>query len=97
MTNLLVAYDISTETKQGEKRLRRAAKVCMGYGQRVQHSVYECQLDELQFIEMVKKLSDVVHPTEDNVRIYRVHDLSRGSVVNLGKAVGVDYSEPLIL
>lgn len=95
--NLLVAYDISTETKQGEKRLRRVARVCMNYGQRVQHSVFECYLDELTFIELVKKLSEVVHPTEDNIRIYRVNDLSRGNVVNLGRAVGIDYSEPMIL
>lgn len=95
--NLLVVYDISTETRQGEKRLRRVAKVCENYGQRVQHSVFECRLDELTFAELVKKLSEIVHPTEDNVRVYRVNDLSRGRVVNLGKDIGMDYSEPMIL
>ena len=95
--NLLVAYDISTETKQGEKRLRRVAKVCLNYGQRVQHSVFECCLDELAFTELVRKLSEIAHPTEDNIRIYRVNGLSRGSVINLGRAVGIDYSEPMIL
>ncbi|WP_067623922.1 CRISPR-associated endonuclease Cas2 [Alicyclobacillus acidiphilus] len=95
--NLLVAYDISTETKQGEKRLRRVAKVCMGYGQRVQHSVFECRLDELRFVELVRALKEIVHPAEDNIRIYRVTDLSRGSVVNLGREVGLDFDEPIIL
>lgn len=95
--NLLVAYDISTETKAGERRLRRVAKVCVGFGQRVQHSVFECRLDELTFVEFVRQLSEIVHPTEDNIRIYRVSDLSRGKVVNLGKEVGIDYDEPMIL
>lgn len=95
--NLLVAYDISTETKGGEKRLRRVAKICTQFGQRVQNSVFECRLDELTFAELVRALSEVVHPVEDNVRIYHITDLSRGSVVNLGRSVGVDYSEPMIL
>lgn len=95
--NLLVAYDISTETKAGEKRLRRVASLCVSFGQRVQHSVFECRLDELTFVEFVRQLSEIVHPTEDNIRIYRVSDLSRGKVVNLGKQVGIDYNEPMIL
>ncbi|MCL6633314.1 MAG: CRISPR-associated endonuclease Cas2 [Alicyclobacillus herbarius] len=95
--NLLIAYDISTETKQGQKRLRRVAKVCLNYGQRVQHSVFECQLDELAFSKLVQSLSEIVHPTEDNIRIYRVTDLSRGSVINLGRIVGIDYKDPIVL
>ncbi|MCL6627038.1 MAG: CRISPR-associated endonuclease Cas2 [Alicyclobacillus shizuokensis] len=95
--NLLVAYDISTETKQGEQRLRRVAKVCLNFGQRVQHSVFECQVDEMAFAELVRALSEIVHPTEDNIRIYRVTDLSCGGVINLGRAVGINYRDPLIL
>ncbi|MDQ0189643.1 CRISPR-associated endonuclease Cas2 [Alicyclobacillus cycloheptanicus] len=95
--NLLVAYDISTETKAGEKRLRRVARLCVAHGHRVQDSVFECRLDEVTFVEFVRQLSEVIHPIEDNLRIYRVSDFGPGKVVNLGKQVGVDYDAPMIL
>jgi len=95
--NLLVAYDICTDSKRGEKRLRRVSKICINFGQRVQKSVYECQLSEEELVEFVHMLSEVVHPTEDNIRIYRVSGVAQGSVVNLGRAVGMDYSNPMII
>lgn len=95
--NLLVAYDISTETKAGEKRLRKVAQLCVAYCQRVQQSVFECRLDEVTFVEFVQQLSELVHPTDDNIRIYRVSDFSRGKVVNLGREVGIDFDAPMIL
>lgn len=95
--NVLVAYDISTETKAGKKRLRKAAQLCLSYGQRVQQSVFECRLDEVTFAEFVHQLSALVHPTDDNIRIYRVSDFSRGKVINLGREVGIDFDAPMIL
>lgn len=95
--NLLVVYDVSTETKQGVKRLRRVAQLCVNFGQRVQHSVFECRLDELALADFIRQLREIVHPAEDNIRLYRVADFTKNHVVNLGKDIGVDYSEPMIL
>ncbi|WP_436664179.1 CRISPR-associated endonuclease Cas2 [Alicyclobacillus acidoterrestris] len=95
--HVLVTYDISTETKAGQKRLRRVAQLCVSRGQRVQKSVFECQLDELQYVEFIRSLRDLVHPTEDNVRVYRVRDFTHKHVLSLGKEVGIDFDEPLIL
>lgn len=95
--NLVVAYDVCTETRTGVKRLRRVAQLCVNHGQRVQKSVFECQLDELRYVDFVRQLRDTIHPTEDSVRIYRVHDFSRKSIVSLGKEIGIDFDDPMIL
>ncbi|WP_146823049.1 CRISPR-associated endonuclease Cas2 [Alicyclobacillus suci] len=76
---------------------RRVAQLCVSRGQRVQKSVFECQLDELQYVEFIRSLRDLVHPTEDNVRVYRVRDFTHKHVLSLGKEVGIDFDEPLIL
>ncbi|MCP3875090.1 MAG: CRISPR-associated endonuclease Cas2, partial [Desulfobacteraceae bacterium] len=52
---VLVSYDVSTE-KNGQKRLRRVAKVCKNYGQRVQYSVFECVVDPAQWALMRQNL-----------------------------------------
>ena len=53
---IIVAYDVSTETKEGRRRLRRVAKVCEGIGQRVQKSVFECRVDLLKYEELERRL-----------------------------------------
>ena len=53
---IIVTYDVATETRAGQKRLRRVAKVCESMGQRVQKSVFECQLDEMQFEQLERRL-----------------------------------------
>lgn len=62
---LLVTYDVSTETKEGRRRLRRVAKVCEGYGQRVQKSVFECVVDGVRREELISRLMDAIDPGED--------------------------------
>jgi CRISPR-associated protein Cas2 len=94
---VVVAYDIRTDTKAGQKPLRRIAQVCVNHGQRVQKSVFECQVDELQFANLVRQLRDVIHPAEDSIRIYRVHDFSKRTLVSLGREIGIDFEEPMIL
>lgn len=94
--NFVVAYDVCTDTKAGVKRLRRAAQLCVNHGQRVQKSVFECRLDELHYVDFVRQLRDTIHPADDNVRIYRVHDFSRKNIVSLGKEIGIDFDGPLI-
>ncbi|MCL6548178.1 MAG: CRISPR-associated endonuclease Cas2 [Alicyclobacillus sp.] len=95
--HLVVAYDISTESRAGERRLRKVAQICQGYGQRVQKSVFECRVDETTYVELIRRLQDVVHPREDSVRIYRVQDFSRKTLVTLGRELGIDFERPLIV
>jgi CRISPR/Cas system-associated endoribonuclease Cas2 len=63
---IVVTYDVSTETAAGRKRLRRVAKVCESMGQRVQKSVFECQVNEMQFEELERRLLGEIDEAEDN-------------------------------
>ena len=70
--HLLVTYDVSTVDKCGQRRLRRVAKVCLDYGQRVQNSVFECKVDPAQYTEMKAKLLDLMDETCDSMRFYNL-------------------------
>lgn len=69
---LLVSYDVSTETSEGRRRLRRVAKVCLNYGQRVQKSVFECKVEPMQLEILKNDLLDIINEEEDSLRIYRI-------------------------
>ena len=71
---ILVTYDVATETKAGAKRLRRVAKACEGYGQRVQYSVFECTLSDAQLERLKHRLQTIMEPKEDSLRIYRLRE-----------------------
>lgn len=68
----LITYDVNTETSEGRRRLRRVAKECCNFGQRVQNSVFECQLSEAQMITLKSKLSSIIDVTLDTVRFYNL-------------------------
>ena len=57
---VLVTYDVNTETAAGRRRLRKVAKVCVDYGQRVQNSVFECLLDAAQYTMFKAKLTELI-------------------------------------
>ena len=67
---VLVSYDVSTIDKAGRRRLRRVAKVCLDYGQRVQNSVFECIVDPAQWTAMQSKLMSIINLSEDSLRFY---------------------------
>jgi CRISPR-associated protein Cas2 len=69
---ILVCYDVNTETKEGRRRLRRVAKACESRGQRVQKSVFECQLETSQFEALERKLLSEIDPLQDCLRLYRI-------------------------
>lgn len=94
---IVVTYDVNTESKAGRRRLRRVAKICEDYGQRVQFSVFECNLNEMQMDAMLAALSGEIRPELDSLRIYRLHGLRSGAVRTLGKDVYKDFSNPLIV
>lgn len=70
--DVLVAYDVSTETNAGKKRLRKVATTCCGFGQRVQNSVFECRVTPDQLEEMEARLLEIVDLGEDRLRLYQL-------------------------
>ncbi len=67
---VLVSYDVSTIDKAGRTRLRRAAKACLDFGQRVQNSVFECEVDPAQWVALKDRLEKIVDPGWDSLRYY---------------------------
>jgi len=94
---IIVAYDVSTETKPGRKRLRRVAQVCKDYGQRVQKSVFECQVNEMKFDELRRRLLKEINESEDNLRLYRLTEPREFHVEEYGQTSTILFEEPLIV
>lgn len=94
---ILVTYDVSTETALGRKRLRRVAKVCQSHGQRVQKSVFECQVDLAQYEELERLLLAEIDDQEDNLRLYRLSEPLDRNVKEYGKFRAIDFEGPLVI
>ena len=82
---VIVCYDVNTETRHGRRRLRRVAKVCEGTGQRVQKSVFECQVNLMQMEELERRLLAEIDLDEDCLRLYRLADTKGCEVREHGK------------
>lgn len=67
---VLITYDVNTQTSAGKTRLRRVAKECVNYGQRVQNSVFEINLEYGKFILLKDRLVKLIDPKADNLRFY---------------------------
>jgi CRISPR-associated protein Cas2 len=94
---VLVTYDVSTVTPGGQRRLRRVAKACLDYGQRVQNSVFECQVDPAQFAALKARLLDLIEPKEDSLRFYFLGSNWRHRVEHAGAKPSMDLEGPLIV
>lgn len=94
---VLVCYDVSTETKEGRRRLRRVARVCESTGQRVQKSVFECQLDVAKFEALERELLAEIDPTMDCLRLYRIPGTRGFEVIEHGIFKAIDFDGPLVL
>lgn len=94
---VLVCYDVNTETKEGRRRLRRVARVCESTGQRVQKSVFECQLDVAKFEALERKLLAEIDPAVDCLRLYRMPESRGFEVLEHGKFRAIDFDGPLVL
>lgn len=95
--NLLVAYDVNTETKEGRKRLREIAKACEGFGQRVQNSVFECSISDTDMERFRQRLLKIMDVRLDSLRIYRLHSHREEVVEVYGRDLYRDLSAPLIV
>lgn len=94
---IIVTYDVSTETAAGRKRLRRVAKACERVGQRVQKSVFECTVDEMQFEQLERTLLAEIDLEQDNLRFYRIIEPVELRVRQHGCFRSVDFEGPLII
>jgi len=95
--DLLVAYDVNTETNEGKRRLRKVAEVCLAYGQRVQKSVFECSLNEVQIISFKHRLLRCIDEQEDSLRIYRLPQPRERYLWTYGIQLEIDYNGSLIV
>jgi CRISPR-associated protein Cas2 len=94
---ILVTYDVSTTTPAGKSRLRRTAKACLDYGQRVQNSVFECKVDPAQLVAFKARLLEIIDPETDSLRFYHLGTNWQHRVEHHGAKQGYDIEGPLIL
>lgn len=94
---VLISYDVSTTTPEGRRRLRRLAKVCLDYGQRVQNSVFECVVDPTQWTQLRLRLLKEVRDDEDSLRFYFLGRSWKGRVEHYGIKNVLSMEDPLIV
>lgn len=93
---ILITYDVNTETSAGRSRLRKVVKQCVNYGQRVQNSVFECQVDAVKYREIKAVLEKIVDKDTDSLRFYNLGDKYKNKVEHIGAKPSFDVTEPLI-
>jgi CRISPR-associated protein Cas2 len=81
---VLVTYDVNVTTREGERRLRHMAKACLDYGVRVQNSVFECEVDPAQWVQLKAKLLGIYDPNQDSLRFYMLGKRGSEKVEHLG-------------
>ena len=94
---VLVTYDVKTSDPGGTKLLRRVAKACKDYGQRVQYSVFECIVDPAQWTVFRQKLIDRINPEKDSLRFYFLGSNWKRRVEHVGAKAAIDQEGPLII
>lgn len=94
---VLIAYDVSTVSEDGKKRLRRVAKQCVNYGQRVQNSVFECLLDPAQFVQLRHTLEAIIDKEQDSLRYYYLGNNWKRRVDHVGVKETFDPEGTIIL
>lgn len=94
---VIVCYDVSTETREGRRRLRQVAKACEGVGQRVQKSVFECRVDQTQIEALERRLLDIISVDQDCLRFYRLTEPVELHVKEFGNFKAVDFDGPLVV
>ena len=95
--DVLVCYDVATEDAAGRRRLRQVAKVCISFGQRVQKSVFECSVTDMQLELMRARLLNCIDQKSDSLRVYRLIEPREQHVESYGRDTDVDFEEPLVL
>jgi len=94
---VLITYDVSTESEAGKSRLRKVAKKCQDYGQRVQNSVFEFIIDSARMKQLQAALEKIIDPEKDSLRYYFLGDEWRSRVEHVGAKKSIDLEGPLIV
>ena len=93
---VLITYDVNTETAAGKSRLRKVDRQCVNYGQRVQNSVFECNLDAAKCRQVKAILEGLIDKDKDSLRFYYLGDKYKNKVEHIGAKPGFDVTEPLL-
>lgn len=94
---VLITYDVNTETEAGRSRLRKVAKQCTNYGQRVQNSVFECNMDAAKCRQVKAILEEIIDKDKDSLRFYYLGDNYKNKVEHIGAKPGFDVTETLFI
>ena len=94
---VLVSYDVSTIDRRGRTRLRKVAKACLDYGQRVQNSVFECNVDPTQWAMLKQRLEELYNSEQDSLRFYYLGSNWQRRVEHLGAKEVPNLENPLVI
>lgn len=94
---VLITYDVSTQSAAGRSRLRKVAKECVNYGQRVQNSVFECILDASQLLLLKDRLTTLIKEEEDSLRFYYLGNHYQSKVEHFGNKSSYDAEGTLMI
>ncbi|MDD3244173.1 MAG: CRISPR-associated endonuclease Cas2 [Eubacteriales bacterium] len=94
---VLITYDVNTETDGGRRRLRQVARQCVNYGQRVQNSVFECDLDAAQYKRVQSILLKLIDPEKDSLRFYNLGNHYASRIEHFGIKPGYDAQDTLMV
>ncbi|MGN0007900.1 MAG: CRISPR-associated endonuclease Cas2 [Alistipes sp.] len=94
---ILVTYDVDTTDKAGQRRLRRVAKACIDYGQRVQNSVFECELTEVQLCVLKERIKGIIDLALDSIRIYHLNRNEHRRVEVIGVETAVNMNDAILI
>lgn len=93
---MLVTYDVNTQDAEGRRRLRRVARACLDLGQRVQNSVFECEVEPAQWVELRARLIGEIDTAKDSLRFYRLGADGKRRVEHIGSKAALDLDGPLV-
>lgn len=94
---LLIAYDVDTTTMEGARRLRKVAQACVDYGQRVQNSVFECEVTEAQYCILKERIRNLIDNSKDSVRFYFLNKNENRRIERLGIETAYNVKDALVI
>lgn len=94
---ILVTYDVDTTDKNGARRLRHVAKACVDFGQRVQNSVFECDVTDAQYSLLKNRIKEIIDNSRDSVRFYTLKNNENNRVEVIGVETAYNVNAPLII
>lgn len=94
---VLITYDVNTQNEAGRTRLRKVAKQCQNYGQRVQNSVFECVIDPAMLKELQNRLETIMNKEKDSIRFYIMGDEWKNRAIHIGAKPSLDILGPIIV